>query len=158
MEPITLPKMTKEPCRYRGHNSDERSAIIERPDGKSYWVNFPDDEPNDKNLLTWIKPIVESLTISYWREIALDKTFNIKREQCVWVEGLWFSYDYKDGVIEVYDIRKDKKTFGSIYKSVMKLFTISEETKQKIKDSIEDVVTDVKFIDYRDDSKYIKII
>ena len=150
--------MTKEPCIYRGHNTEERRAAIERPDGKSYWVDFPDDEPNDKNLLTWIKPIVESLTISYWREIALDKTFNIKREQCVWVEGLWFSYDYKDGVIEVYDIRKDKHTFGSIYKSVMKLFTISEETKQKIKDSIEDVVTDVKFIDYRDDSKYIKII
>jgi len=150
--------MTKEPCRYSGHNSKERRATIERPDGKKYCVNFPDDEVDDRRILNWIKPIVESLTISYWREIALDKTFNIKREQCVWVEGLWFSYDYKDGVIEVYDIRKDKQTFGSIYKSVMKLFTISEETKQKIKDSIEDVVTDVKFIDYRDDSKYIKII
>jgi len=149
--------MTKEPCIYRGHNTEERRAAIERPDGKSYWVDFPDDEPNDKNLLTWIKPIVESLTISYWRDIALDKTFNIKREQCVWVEGLWFSYDYKDGVVEVYDIRKDKHTFGSIYKSVMSLFTISEETKQKIKDSIEDVVTDVTFIDYRENSKYIKI-
>ena len=149
--------MTKEPCRYRGHNTEERRAAIERPDGKSYWVDFPDDEPNDKNLLTWIKPIVESLTISYWRDIALDKTFNIKREQSVWVEGLWFSYDYKDGVVEVYDIRKDKHTFGSIYKSVMSLFTISEETKQKIKDSIEDVVTDVTFIDYRENSKYIKI-
>jgi hypothetical protein len=91
--------MTKEPCIYRGHNTEERRAAIERPDGKSYWVDFPDDEPNDKNLLTWIKPIVESLTISYWRDIALDKTFNIKREQCVWVEGLWFSYDYKDGVV-----------------------------------------------------------
>ena len=149
--------MTKEPCIYRGHNTEERRAAIERPDGKSYWVNFPDDEPNDKNLLTWIKPIVESLTISYWRDIALDKTFNIKREQSVWVEGLWFSYDYKDGVVEVYDIRKDKHTFGSIYKSVMSLFTISEETKQKIKDSIEDVVTDVTFIDYKENSKYIKI-
>jgi hypothetical protein len=85
--------MTKQPCRYSGHNSDERRASIERPDGKQYWVNFPDDEPNDKNLLTWIKPIVDSLTISYWRDIALDKTLNIKREQCVWVEGLWFSYD-----------------------------------------------------------------
>jgi hypothetical protein len=149
--------MTKEPCIYRGHNTEERRAAIERPDGKSYWVDFPDDEPNDKNLLTWIKPIVESLTISYWRDIALDKTFNIKREQSVWVEGLWFSYDYKDGVVEVYDIRKDKHTFGSIYKSVMSLFTISEETKQKIKDSIEDVVTDVTFIDYKENSKYIKI-
>ena len=47
--------------------------------------------------------------------------------------------------------------FGSIYKSVMKLFTISEETKQKIKDSIKEQVTDVTFIDYRDDSKYIKL-
>jgi hypothetical protein len=149
--------MTKEPCIYRGHNTEERRAAIERPDGKSYWVNFPDDEPNDKNLLTWIKPIVESLTISYWRDIALDKTFNIKREQSVWVEGLWFSYDYKDGLVEVYDIKSRQQTFGSIYKSVMKLFTISEETKQKIKDNIKDDVTDVTFIDYKEDSKYIKI-
>ena len=149
--------MTKQPCRYLGHNTDKRRASIERPDGKEYWVNFPDDEVDDRRILTWIKPIVDSLTISYWRDIALDKTFNIKREQCVWVEGLWFSYDYKDGVVEVYDIRKDKHTFGSIYKSVMSLFTISEETKQKIKDSIEDVVTDVTFIDYKENSKYIKI-
>jgi hypothetical protein len=39
----------------------------------------------------------------------------------------------------------------------MELFTISEETKQKIKDSIEDEVTQVTFIDYKEDSKYIKI-
>jgi hypothetical protein len=39
----------------------------------------------------------------------------------------------------------------------MKLFTISEETKQKIKDSIKDEVTDVIFIDYKEDSKYIKL-
>ena len=104
--------MTKEPCIYRGHNTEERRVAIERPDGKSYWVNFPDDEPDDRRILTWIKPIVESLTISYWRDIALDKTLNIKREQCIWVEGLWFSYDYKDGLVEVYDIRKDKQTFG----------------------------------------------
>ncbi len=149
--------MTKEPCRYSGHNTDERRAAIARPDGKSYWINFPDDEPDDRRILTWIKPIVESLTISYWRDIALDKTFNIKREQSVWIEGLWFSYDYKDGLVEVYDIRKDKQTYGSIYKPVMKLFTILEETKQKIKDNIEEQVTDVTFIDYREDSKYIKI-
>ena len=149
--------MIKEPCRYSGHNTDERRAAIQRPDGKQYWVNFPDDEPNDKNLLTWIKPIVDSLTISYWRDIALDKTLNIKREQSVWVDGLWFLYDYKDGLVEVYDIRKERKIFGSIYKSVMKLFTISEETKQKIKDNIEDEVTDITFIDYRDDDKYIKL-
>ena len=147
--------MTKQPCRYSGHNTDERRAAIARPDGKSYWVNFPDDEPDDRRILTWIKPIVESLTISYWRD-ALDKTLNIKREQSVWVEGLWFSYDYKDGLVEVYDIKSRQGTL-SIYKSVMKLFTISEETKQKIKDSIKEQVTDVTFIDYKEDSKYIKL-
>lgn len=144
----------KQSCRYSGHNSEERRASIERPDGKEYWINFPDDEKDDRRILTWIKPIVESLTISYWRDIALDKTFNIKREQCVFLEGLWFLYDYKDGVVEVYDIKKGQ---SSIYKSVMKLFTISEETKQKIKDNIEDEVTAVIFIDYREDSKYIKL-
>jgi hypothetical protein len=149
--------MTKQPCRYSGHNTDERRATIARPDGKSYWINFPDDEPDDRRILTWIKPIVESLTISYWRDIALDKTLNIKREQCIWVEGLWFSYDYKDGLVEVYDIKSRQGTSGSIYKSLMKLFTISEETKQKIKDSIKDEVTDVTFIDYKEDSKYIKL-
>ena len=149
--------MIKEPCRYSGHNTDERRAAIQRPDGKQYWVNFPDHETNDFSILTWIKPIVESLTISYWRDIALDKTLNIKREQCVWVDGLWFLYDYKDGLVEVYDIKSRQQTFGSIYKSVMKLFTISEETKQKIKDNIEDEVTDVTFIDYKEDSEYIKL-
>ena len=144
----------KQSCRYSGHNSSERRVSIERPDGKEYWINFPDNEKDDRRILTWIKPIVESLTISYWRDIALDKTFNIKREQFVWVEGLWFLYDYKDGLVEVYDIKKGQ---SSIYKSVMKLFTISEETKQKIKDNIEDEVTAVIFIDYREDSKYIKI-
>lgn len=149
--------MIKEPCRYSGHNTDERRAAIQRPDGKQYWVNFPDHEPNDFSILTWIKPIVDSLTISYWRDIALDKTLNIKREQCVWVDGLWFLYDYKDGLVEVYDIKSRQQNFGSIYKSVMKLFTISEETKQKIKDNIEDEVTDVTFIDYKEDSEYIKL-
>lgn len=149
--------MTKKPCRYSGHSTDKRTASIERPDGKQYWINFPDDEPDDRNLLTWIRPIVDSLTISYWRDIALDKALNIKREQSVWVDGLWFSYDYKDGLVEVYDIKSRQQTFGSIYKSVMKLFTISEETKQKIKDNIEDEVTDITFIDYKEDSKYIKL-
>ena len=145
--------MTKEPCRYSGHNEKERRAAITRPDGKQYWVDFPENEPDDRNILTWIKPMVNSLTISYWRDIALDKAFNIKREQSVGVEGLRFLYDYRDGIVEVYDI----KNTHSIYKSAMKLFTISEETKQKIKESINEEVTDVVFIDYRNDNQYIKI-
>ena len=53
--------MTKQPCRYSGHNTDERRAAIARPDGKSYWINFPDDEPDDVNVFVDVEFEVVSL-------------------------------------------------------------------------------------------------
>jgi neutral trehalase len=67
---------------------------------------------------------------------ALDITFNIKRGKSVWVEGIWFYYDYKDGLIEVYNASIN---CNSIWSGI-KLFEPKKDTYDKIKSEIEKVI------------------
>lgn len=47
----------------------------------------------------------ESLTTKYYRELAIDDLYDIKRNQTIYVDGLWFEYDYNDGLVEVFSIQ-----------------------------------------------------
>ena len=131
--------------KYAGHNSGDRRFSVNGIEGVEYEVSFPEHVPNDNGVTEWSKPACEALTKSYWREVALDIAFNIKRGKSVWVEGVWFYYDYKDGLIEVYNASIHS---GSIWDS-LKLFEPKKETFDKIKCEIEKgdlVVNEVKFI------------
>ena len=111
-----------------------------------YHISFPDHVNDDRGILEWSKPACEALTKSHWREVSLDIAFNTKRKRKVWVEGIWFTYDYKDGLVEVYDASTHS---GSIWNS-LKLFEPKKETLHKIKSEMEGgdlVVNEVKFID-----------
>ena len=132
--------------RYDAHNSKERCFKVTGIEGVEYHISFPEHVNDDRGILEWSKPACEALTKSHWREVSLDIAFNIKRKRSVWVEGIWFSYDYKDGVVEVYNASIHS---GSIWNS-LKLFEPKKETFHKIKSEIEGgdlVVNEVKFID-----------
>lgn len=131
--------------KYDGHNSKERMFKVSGIEGVEYQVSFPEHVKDDKGILEWSKPVCEVLTRYHWREVSLDIAFNIKRKRSVWVEGICFSYDYKDGVVEVYNASIHS---GSIWDS-LKLFEPKKETFDKIKSEIENsdlVVSEVKFI------------
>ena len=131
-------KRKKERCKYDSHNSDERRVSIKRPDGKHYMVDFPFNEKNNSNVLRWVKPIEDVLTTMYYRKKKIDKIKNIKRNLSVWVDGITYMYDYKDGKVIIFDIRNYN---GSIYKTLSNLLinindTIPNLTKEKIKKEI----------------------
>jgi hypothetical protein len=135
----------KDKLKYAGHYSEERRFSVDGIEGVKYEVSFPENVKDARGILDWSKPACEALTKSYWREVALDIAFNIQRGRSVWVEGVWFSYDYKDGLIEVYNASIHS---GSIWDS-LKLFEPKKETFDKIKSEIEKgdlVVNEVKFI------------
>jgi len=140
--PVVHPKVK---LKYTGHNSEQRRFVVDGIEGIKYEISFPENAKNDNGILDWSKPACEALTKSHWREVALDITFNIKRDRSVWVEGIWFSYDYKDGLVEVYNALIHS---GSIWNS-LKLFQPKKETLDKIKYEIERgdlVVNEVQFI------------
>lgn len=146
-QPVVHPK---EKLRYSGHRSDDRRFSVDGIEGVKYEVSFPESVIDDRDILEWSKPACEALTKSYWREVALDKSFNIIRGRRVGIEVrgsgcVWFYYDYKDGVVEVYDASNHA---GSIW-SVFELFEPKPETLHKIKEEIETgdlEVKEVKFI------------
>jgi hypothetical protein len=141
--------------KYNGHNSNERRFSVSGIGDLKYDISFPENVPNDKGILEWSKPACEALTKSYWREVRLDETFNIKRGRSVWVEGTWFTYDYKDGLIEVYDARIHSNSIWSC----VKLFDPKKETLDKIKFEIEGgdiLVNEVKFINKKEKQKRFK--
>ena len=159
----TTVKQKREKCEYDGHNSDNRTASIRRPDGKKYIVDFPDDVESDDSVLDWIKPMEKQLTKRYYRNISFDKLNNIKRNLEVWVEGLVFVYDYKDGVVEIRDIIEYK---SSVYKTLKKSkiidikFGLPEETKEMIKKEIQSRDLEVKDIilgEYKPEKTRIKV-
>ena len=144
--PVVHPKGK---LKYDGHNSEERRFKVSGIEGVEYHVSFPEHVKNGNGVSEWSKPVCEALTRSYWREVSLDIAFNIKRKRAVWVEGIWFRYDYKDGLIEVYDASIHS---GSIWSS-LKLFEPKKETFDKIKCEIENgdlVVNEVKFINKKE--------
>lgn len=147
--------MKKIPCKYSGHNSDNRTASIEMPDGRKFIVNFPKGEDSDRNLLKWIKPMEKSLTDMYYRNIALDITLNIKRDMCVYVNGFNFYYDYRDGLVEIYDITSYGNKSLSIFQNLLDIKIIEsklpKETIELIRNQIEKqnlIVKDIVLIKY----------
>ncbi len=140
--PVVHPKGK---LKYSSHNSEQRRFSVDGIEGVKYEVSFPENVKSDRGVSDWSKPACEALTKAHWREVALDIAFNIKRDRCVWVEGVWFSYDYKDGLVEVHNA---KIYFGSIWDS-LKLFEPKKETIDKIKSEIEKcdlMVNEVQFI------------
>lgn len=141
--------------KYSGHNTDNRRVSVRLGD-ISYDISFPENEPNDRNLLTWVKPLEESLTTMHYRNIALDKAFNIKRGRSAWLDGVWFYYDYFDGKVEIYNASSSPNDWG-YYKSITKLFDPKPDTMEKIANVIRTgdlEVSEVKFVDYRNVSSH----
>jgi len=156
-------KVEQKMCKYNGHSTDTRTAAIKRPDGKDYIVDFPASEPNDRNLLTWIKPMEKELTKMYYRAKKLDKLKKIKRNLSVWVEGITFVYDYYNGDVVIFDICNRS---GSIYSAMVKSklitveFGLPELTKEMVKKEIEGRDLEVKSITlgkYKSISNRIKV-
>lgn len=147
-------KEERKGCFYSSHNSKYKRASIRRPDNKEYTIDFPEKE-DDSTLLDWIKPIEEIITKRYYDEIDYDISNNIKRNLSVWVSGVTFKYDYKDGIVEIYDM---KNYHGSFYTNLIAIDlvnTIPESTKTRIKIEIESgdvIVKDIILVDYKDES------
>jgi hypothetical protein len=136
---IVKPK--RESFRYHGHNSINKrfTAAI---NSVNYSISFPKDKESDSDILDWSKPACEALTRMYWRDKALDIAFNIKRNRTVWVDGIWFRYDYKDGLVEIYDMVRHQVSIHD----ALKLFKPKDETIEKIKVEIESGDLEVKEI------------
>jgi hypothetical protein len=158
-------KEKKIKCRYNNHNNKDRKVSILCPDNETeYIVNFPSLETDDKNILTWIKPIEDRLTKQYYDTIKFNKKNNIKLNLNVWLNHIWYYYDYKDGVVEIYNIKNYKG--DSIYKQLLDTGLINlynnipESTKILIKKEIESgdiLVKDIILVEYREYSNKIEI-
>jgi len=131
---------------YSGHNTRDRRFSVRGIEGVEYTVSFPEHVENDRGITDWSKPACEALTRMYYRDLSLDKAFNIKRGKLAYVEGIWFSYDYKDGLVQVYDASLHRTNIWS----VLKLFDIKPDTLQKIKQQVEEADLEVKEITFID--------
>ena len=98
-------KSEKINCKYSGHNSTNKTVSIRLPNNETINIKWPDNITSDSNLLTWVKPIEDAETKKYYRQKAFDKLFNIKREQIIWIKGVWISYDYINGLVEIKTVR-----------------------------------------------------
>ena len=150
--------LERKKCRYSGHNNKERRFNMSIQDGVNYIVSFPENEPDDKNLLEWTKPLEEILSVRYHRELGLDRALNIKRNKSVYVDGIWFKYDYFDGDVEICGANVSANDYGYSYKSIFNLFTPKPETLDKIAEEIRGAdleVKSVKFVEPRSHSKDI---
>lgn len=123
---------------YSGHNEQDRTASIRLPNNNSIRVKMPDDL-KQKDFLDWVTKEADEMTLQYYREKELNKVLNIKKEQVVYVDGIWFYYNYYDGKVEVYDVSfaRDKWLSFVNYKNIMGLFTPTTELYDKLKQEIE---------------------
>lgn len=137
----------KKSAKYEGHNTDRRTASIRLPNDRSVIVKMPDDL-TQSDFLDWVHSEAEKITIQYYREEALNEVFNIKRDRSVYVNGIWFKYDYIDGLVEIHDIRIGSEIF-SHYKNLMSLFELKSESYTEIKKEIESGDLEVKEIKFK---------
>jgi hypothetical protein len=139
-------KEVQQSFKYSGHNSSNRTFSARGIGDIEYTVSFPESVDSDRGVSEWSKPACESLTRSYWRDQSLDKIFNIKRKRTIGIEGLWFHYNYRDGIVEIYDI----VVYRTSIWSALKMFDPKPETCDSIKSEIEKGglrVSEVKFIE-----------
>lgn len=59
--------LERKKCLYYGHNSDDRYVTMSIQGGINYLVSFPETETDDKNILSWTKPLEEILSLRYHR-------------------------------------------------------------------------------------------
>ena len=137
----------KKSAKYDGHNTDRRVASIRLPNDKSVQIKMPDDLI-ESNFLNWVNSEAEKITIQYYREKSLNEVLNIKKDKRVYVDGIWFNYDYIDGLVEIYDIRLGTEHF-SHYKNLLNLFEPKPELLEKLKYEIETGDLEVKEIKFR---------
>lgn len=147
-------KNEKISCKYSGHNTTNKTVSIRLPNSETISIKWPDNI-TDSNLLTWVKPIEEAETKKYYRQKAFDKLFNIKREQIIWIKGVWLSYDYINGLVEIKSIRVNnqndlisKKLFdiGLINKESLNNEIVKTEIEQSLFDNYDEKLSVNKII------------
>lgn len=105
-------------CKYTTTDSATKTCGFRRPDEKEYILDIPEHALDRGRVVgssdpsapinVWIKSMEDSLTTRYYRDLSLDEIYNIKRNQSTYIDGLWFGYDYMDGIVEVYCINDFK--------------------------------------------------
>lgn len=108
------PSTNKIRCKYTNTNGQNITCGFKRPDDKEYILDIPNEVLDNGRVVgnsnpsapinVWIKSMEESLTTKYYRELAIDDLYDIKRNQRTYVDGIWFDYDYNDGLVEVFGI------------------------------------------------------
>ena len=106
--------VNREKCKYTNTDGQTKTCGFRRPDEKEYILDIPDEALDNGSVVgnsnpsapinVWIRSMEESLTTRYYRDLALDDVYDIKRNQTTWVDGLWFGYDYNAGLVEVFTI------------------------------------------------------
>jgi len=125
-------KAEKIKCKYDGHNSTNKTVGIRLPNKEIIYVKWPDNITSDRDLLTWVKPIEEAETKKYYRQKAFDKLYNIKREQIIWIKGVWLNYDYINGLVEIKSVKVNNQ--NNLVSS--KLFDIGLLNKESLNNEI----------------------
>ena len=136
------PTTNKVRCKYTNTNSQNITCGFKRPDNKEYILDIPNEVLDNGRVVgnsnpsapinVWIKSMEESLTTKYYRELAIDDLYDIKRNQTTYVDGLWFEYDYNDGLVEVFAIIDYKNNLISkrmIELGLINIDSLSNNTK-----------------------------
>lgn len=94
----------RERCKNTNTDSRTKTCGFRRPDGLEYILDIPDEALDNGRVVgnsspsapinVWMKNMEDSLTTRYYRDLALDDIYNIKRDQVTWINGIWFGYDY----------------------------------------------------------------
>lgn len=142
-------------CTFNSYTNE--NIIIQRPDLICYIIKKNKHISNNE-ILNWVRPIQNILTEIYYNEKEEDLKNNIKRGLSIWVNDLTFYYDYKNGVVEIYDIVNHNR-ICFFYKNLLELklldnmIGISEFTKEIFKKEIEKsglIVKDIILGKYKD--------
>ena len=136
-------------CSNWSYNSDSRSASVQRPDGKYYIIEIPLKVLSDNKVLEWIRPILNKMTESYYKEKELDISLNIVRDVITYLNGFRLYGDINDSKYEIYDMTYSTGVYFSwpIYDDIKELFDINSikgkiinEYNQKNTNQINDVL------------------
>lgn len=175
----TLIKEPKIKCEYCF--SSPNQFYFKRPDRKLYVIKTK--EPQNNKLFNYMSDVdcipstEKNLTNLYYTEKDYDKKNNVKRDLFVVLKNIIFNYDYRDGIVEIHNIKmfegnhselklsKDVDEKHSIYKKLIKNSKtindcISDETKRKIKKEIESrdlKVKDIILIKHKHKTNEIKV-
>lgn len=132
-DPITT---NRKKCKYTNTDSQTKTCGFRRPDDMEYILDIPDEALDNGRVVgnsnpsapinVWIRSMEEALTTRYYRDLALDDVYDIKRNQITWIDGLWFEYDYLSGNVEVFSIL-DYKT-NLISRKALELGIINTES------------------------------